>query len=82
VSRNQQLADEVAELQRQRAVEQAEIQMLSAQIQEGSLDCAGVHVDAREAAAAFAKVQDKLASLEKTRARVHEQARHSRSTIL
>jgi hypothetical protein len=74
VMRHEQLLDRVAELQRQLAVEKAEIERLSA-AQSGTMAASGT--DPREAAQVFAEVQEKLASLEQKRTAVHEQARHS-----
>lgn len=80
VSRYQQLVDQVAELQRQRAIELAEIKMLSDTIK-GSSTEVNDGPDAAVAAEAFVKVQEKLAALEKTRSRVHEQAKMSADAL-
>ncbi len=80
VMMHQQLQDQLAELQRQRAIETAEIKALQATIRESSQHSNNL-VDPAQAADAFAKMQKKLAALEKKRALVHAQAQQSTDAL-
>ena len=81
---HQQLQDQLAELQRQRAIETAEMSALQKIIR----DCGdsslhgGKRVDPAQAANEFAKMQKKLEALEQKRALVHSQAQQSTDALL